>query len=247
MRYHGGKWRQGPRIALEVARLHRSGHHHYYEPFCGALGAAQRVAAHLDPRLIHLSDSNQALITMWNAFFKGWRPLGLKVSDHAKLKMAQDTRDPNTAFVGVALSFFGRWFNPPVSRDPAKWNRYVLQTVNAMERTHAALDGATFKCTDYRRVRYRKGSTVYLDPPYGENPHAIRNMHGSAVPFDTDEFWRYADHMVGDGLTVLVTGFSAPKDWRAIWSWGDTLTVPANRQALDRKTTEQIYVHRLQK
>lgn len=196
---------------------------------------------------MHLSDSNQALITMWDAFFKGWRPKGLRVRDHARLKAAQDPLDPNTALVGIGLSFFGRWFNPPVSRDPVKWALYTRQTVNAMERTRRALQGARFECADYREIKYRKGSTIYLDPPYGENPHAVRNLHGSAVSFDTNAFWQYAERLVGDGHTVLVTGFSAPKDWRTVYSWGDTLTVPANRAPLDRKTTEQIYVHRTQK
>jgi len=76
MNYMGGKWRQGPKIAEFVSKLIRPGMT-YYEPFCGAMGAAFRAApvcVAAGARGVVLSDYSVPLINMWRAAMSGWVP-----------------------------------------------------------------------------------------------------------------------------------------------------------------------------
>ena len=78
MNYIGGKWRQGPAIAKVVATaVHNTGAAAYYEPFCGALGAAVRVITKLGRKpgmRFYLSDKSKAVVTMLQALVDGWVP-----------------------------------------------------------------------------------------------------------------------------------------------------------------------------
>ena len=101
MNYMGGKHRQGPAIAKVIKTLLSPGCY-YFEPFCGALGSAHRVAQILPERVtMHLSDVNEPLINMWKAALDGWVPPDVVTNDeYDRVKLIRDPTDPMTAYCG---------------------------------------------------------------------------------------------------------------------------------------------------
>lgn len=77
MRYMGGKFRQSKAI-IEQLVIHKGNCYGYMEPFCGAMGVAEKalpVLAEHGFTEFHLYDISEPLINMWKAaIFNGWVP-----------------------------------------------------------------------------------------------------------------------------------------------------------------------------
>ncbi len=243
MRYSGGKMRQARVLAEWVSKLIRKGQD-YYEPFCGALGSARLcVPAAMKGGAARavLSDSSEPLMTMWRAVRDGWVPpakISRKIYD--RLSRTRDPRDPMTAFVGFGCSFGGRYFNPYPQAgidDAARRARDLV-----MKKAQALwYPQVVFRLTDYQRVRPRN-ALLYLDPPYvgSAKVHSHRE-------FDGVQFWAYARELVETGNTVMVSSFQAPKAWRSVHSWGNTVAWAAHTGGTTgRQFDERIFMHRSQ-
>lgn len=141
----------------------------------------------------------------------------------------------------------GRWGNAPASRDPVKWQEYLQQNINVTTRCAKVLADARFTYLEYRKVRPRRRSVIYLDPPYEENPHKINRFARHLPPFDHGVFWVYVNGLVEAGHTVLVTEFKdPPRGWKLVHDWGNTLGVPTNQTAIkrDKDVRERLYVNK---
>jgi DNA adenine methylase len=232
MNYMGGKHRQGSKIA-ETIRPHLYTGCNYFEPFCGALGAAYRVAEVLPPGVtMYLSDVNQALITMWQAVLDGWVPPDVVTeSTCQRVKSIKDPSDPMTAYCGYGMSFGSKWFGG--------YARNGIGTNYALNAQRSTLLKAKvlLKAQNYRDV---KGNGIYyLDPPYFGRTKA----HG--VEFNHDEFWEYARSLVARGNKVFVTEFVAPDDFVPVHKFGDTVVRHYSSKGADG-TCEAIFMHRNQ-
>lgn len=245
MNYMGGKARQGPKIAEFVMKVWKPGMG-YYEPFCGALGAAHRVVqkmidAGAEKPEIHLSDINESVINMWQAVFNGWMPPEVVTeATYNEVKGVRDPKDPMTAFCGHGVSFGAKWFGGYARDGKGKTNfalnsrKSTLLKLGVMSKANV-----TFQTTPFNNIR-PTGAVLYLDPPYAGRTKA----HGHSVPFDHDIFWRYAEEMTKVNV-VLVTEFIAPDDWVRVYSWGDTVVRHYSGKPSDG-TNESIFVHESQ-
>ena len=236
MNYMGGKHRQGPKIAEKIMEVWKPGMG-YYEPFCGALGAAHRVAGAMmavgaKSPTIGLSDSNESVINMWKAVFGGWVPPdAVPESLYNEIKGVRDPANPLTAYVGYGMSFGSKWFGGYARN--GKGTNYALNA----QRSVLLKASVLFKACDYREVT-PSNAVMYLDPPYEGRTKA----HG--VLFDHTAFWCYAEAMVRNNV-VLITEFKPRTGWVKIHDWGDTVIRHHSGKTPDG-TTEAIFVHESQ-
>ena len=235
MNYMGGKMRQGKAIANAVAAV--AGDKDYYEPFCGAMGAAMATLSH--PKFSGggavLSDSCVPLIGMWKALMSGWAPPDVVTEEtYQEVRRRADVDDPMFAYCGFGMSFGGKW-----------WGGYARNgagTDYALNASRSTLLKASvlLKACDYREV-LPDDAVIYLDPPYAgrTKPHAYVGL------FDHAAFWEHSRSLVKHN-TVLVTEFTAPPDFVVLHSWGDTVVRHHATKGADG-TNECIFVHESQR
>lgn len=183
-----------------------------------------------------LSDVSEPLITMWRAVLDGWNPPDVVTQEtYDRYKRARDPNDPMTAYCGFGMSFGGKWFGGYARNGVER--HYALNARRSVLLKASALLKASvlLKASDYRDVTPR-GQVIYLDPPYSGRTKAY---HFDS--FSDTEFWNYARHMSRDNA-VIVTGFSAPSDFRKVYCWGDTVVRHHSSRGADG-TTESIYAH----
>lgn len=246
MRYMGGKFRQSKALLATISRV--DGVPKFYaEPFCGAMGSAEKLVPHFGAMGcdIWLSDASMPLVTMWNAALQGWEP-PIYVDDdlygkYASRRHDPDATDPMTAWCGYALSFGGKWFGGLArqSRDDHAGNkRAQLNQQLALARKVAVIRPYVrgVICCDYKSVELPDRSVFYLDPPYADRTKA----HHTAGGFSHPSFWAHAAHLA-EKHDVFVTEFTAPPGWKKIHSWGDTVVRHGKGFESDG-TDEAIYV-----
>lgn len=218
MWYMGGKHRQSKALKAILTTSHGADHS-YYEPFCGAMGAASAIAPHFNESV--LSDASLPLITMWKALRQGWVP-PLTVDEETYARYAAkrhnpDCHDPMTAYCGYAMSFGGKWFGgfarsgAGIATSQANQRKAVLRKIEAIRES-------SIVCLDYREVAVPDKSVVYLDPPY----QSRTKPHHNGTGFNHETFWQYARDLSWR-CYVYATEFNAPDDWTPVHTWGDTV------------------------
>lgn len=198
-----------------------------WEPFCGGLNAS----VNLKCRVHHLSDANEALITMWRAVIEDdWMPDLNLVSRqmHAKYEKNPDPKDPWTAFLGFCCSFSGVWFGGYTGfrvhsrylRDRSSGPAVCepLQGINSVYRTKWKLED--------RDVTLDNGSFMDLDPPdgctvvYCDPPYEGTEGYKAAGQFDHPGFWARCRELSDNGLHVFVSELKCPGDFEVLWRGG---------------------------
>ena len=249
MNYMGGKHRQGPKIAAFIEPYMKPGLS-YIEPFCGAMGTAWRIlplAVKHDIEHIWLSDSNEALINMWQALLDGWEPPDVVTEEmYLHHKKTRDPKDPMTAYCGYGMSFGGKWWGgyarekrgQPIAMPSTKISKRLR--LNCRKKAfHIKPCSPRLSCCDYRALGGVSNSLIYLDPPYAGRCKA----HG--VDFDHDRFWAWADELAKLNNTVFVTEFLAPEPWERVFDFGNTVVGHYAGKPKDN-TCESIFMHRSQ-
>lgn len=198
MQYMGGKNRIRKTIAeyLESMRNNRV----YLEPFCGGNWVLQEMSGE---RVA--SDSNVALITLYQELQKGWNPpLTVSEEEYQYYKDIQDVLDPMTAFCGIGCSFAGKWFGGYArsgSRD------YIGNARNSLLKQLPLIMGVKFKAHDYHNgIPYN--SLIYCDPPY-------EGTTGYKDTFDSVEFWEVMRGWSRNN-TVIISEYKAPEDFKCV-------------------------------
>ena len=238
MWYMGGKIRQSRAITEKLTRLH-SDERTYIEPFCGALGCAEKAIPALAKAGIKnfiLSDTSEALITMWRFVIAGWNPPS-KVSEeeYAHHKSVRDPLDPMTAYCGFAMSFGGKWF-AAFARSGDRTPRNQINQRDATLRKADAIrpHNPVITFCDYTEYTGVENALVYLDPPYEKRTKA-HNFDG----FSTTNFWAWAE-VLSRRNCVIATGFEAPNNWETVHSWGHTV-VHHNKNKVASKVDERVF------
>ena len=231
----GGKQRQG-RIIAEYVRKVLGEEQWYVEPFCGALGVAQRVA---HEKMV-LADSSKSLITTWKAVQNPSLELPDTITEdeYQRLKKTRDPKDWMTAYAGFGVSFGGKWFGG-YARNKVGTN-FSRNLKRSVERKRDAARSATFVCADYRDLEIPPNSVVYCDPPY-----AKRTKAHDFKSFDHDEFWDWCRSKVAEGHVVLATEFHVPDGFVVLHSFGDTV-VRHHRGRTPDGTVEVLLCHESQ-
>lgn len=196
MRYLGGKSRIRKEIADVLNNTLRG--REYLEPFVGAAWILQEVQASIR----YASDSNFALITMYEELLNGWiPPETVSEDEYYHYKGIQDEYDPMTAFVGIGCSYSGKWFGGYAR---SKDRNYAANARNSLLKQLPLIKGVRFEYRDYRDWE-PKGMLVYCDPP-----HANTTQYKDG--FDSYEFWSVMRKWSRDNI-VFVSEYTAPEDF----------------------------------
>lgn len=188
MRYLGGKFRQGKKIAEIVARYLKPGGT-YIEPFCGSLWSACAVAKVAPPNVkMILSDKNEALVVMWKALLAGWTPpTHVSEREYLALKYTQDPQDPTTAFVAFGCSMAAKWFNGYARSKTHTVNfarQAIISSMKKLATLRNAAQEAKDSCEKKIGILRGRGLSFTIDhrdyTAYGGGGEG-RHLHGSAV------------------------------------------------------------------
>lgn len=230
MRYMGGKFRQSKAIVAELVRR-CNGKKKYHEPFCGAMGVAHKALPALHSAGVVafvLSDVSLPLVNMWKSAVSGkWEPPDFVSEDmYEKYKEEQDPEDPNTAYIGHACSFGGKWFGGLARHSRGKGvcdhtkKSQINQKLSVLTKAGILrVYKPKIVCCSYNGMSI-SNSLVYLDPPYADRTKAHKH-NGS--DFNHDEFWKWASGLRFNNNDVIATEFIRPNGWKTIHSWGDTV------------------------
>lgn len=246
MWYCGGKYRQSKAIVAELVRRHQ-GQKAFYEPFAGAMGVASKAlpALHVvGVRRFVLSDVSLPLINMWKAAISGkWQPPDF-VSEgmYDRYKEIQDPEDPNTAYIGHACAFGGKWYGTYARHDrEARGNDPKIAHSQLVQKNKTLEKAAILRkykpiliASSYENIK-PMDALIYLDPPY-EDRTKVHNFDS----FNHQHFWKWAERLLRFGNDVIATEFIRPQGWKTIHSWGDTV-VRHKAGVISDGTNERIF------
>lgn len=238
MQYLGGKHRTADEIAEDVAFIVRP-KSVVYEPFCGGLSVAEKLA----PRVHNIgasfvaSDANRALITTIQAVMRRtWKPPHeLSENRYEELKAANDPDNPETAFAAAGCSFGGKWWGG-YARCRRGYN-YIAAAARSLERKCAVLrdSRAAVVHADFWHLTPAARDTVYCDPPYADSVG-----YGMVDLFDHPAFWARCYHWSQNNIGVRVSEYTCgaageptarPSLWEPSISFGDVQILGRSRGA----------------
>ena len=239
MRYQGGKFRQGKKIAKVITELNTTTHTHtqYVEPFLGGCNIIPHLLNNNNTnnnfQTYRLSDSHECLMLMWHAVKEGWEP-PQEVSREHYLMMKDSPPSPEKGFVGFACSFGGKWFGGYASGGE---RNFALEGYRAIMKKARSLQSSKVTLTraSYEEVMLTaKDSVIYCDPPYaGTTGYSTGN-------FDHTVFWLIAEEVTRSNNLVLVSEYTAPNNWESVYSNTRIATLDLDFPSKGRK--ENLYV-----
>lgn len=204
----------------------------YYEPFVGGANVIQ----YLDiPNKIG-SDLNDDLIYFYN-YIKDhgidWIPdyLPPKEEYFDIIRNHKDDIPRHLYFAYKQLGSFngcrGQGYGAYENVDNLNRNKVVLSKELDRIRT------CKFICKDYRDIEYKKGSVIYLDPPY-------RGTRGYVTgAFNHKEYYEFAKELAKDNF-VLMSEYFMPRPFKSI-KWINAV-YSINKQSDKKDAIEGLFV-----
>jgi DNA adenine methylase len=233
--YHGGKQRIGKKIAQVIYNESTNIKEEegfkikgYCEPFCGMLGVYQHIpelfSSVNDPSRERDSilkykagDKNKSLIMMWKEAQKGWiPPTYITKKEYETLKYQKKSTSVK-GFIGHVSSFRGIYFGTWDYRLPKTIIKNNSHKVSKIATT--LVKDVEFIPGSYRMYTHLKNYIIYCDPPYENTEQRYYNEEVQLLKFDNEDFWRWCRKMSKDNI-IIVSSYSAPKDFKKIWSHG---------------------------
>lgn len=226
MKYLGSKARIWKHIGPIILESRREGQC-YVEPFVGGANSLSQVTGW---RLA--ADLNPYLIGMWNSLLND-EPQFYPIPESLYRLAAKSYKDRDGLFsdadlgwIGFNASYNGKFFDGYAGNYPSR--DYITEAIRNILRQIPFLQGVTFVCCDYRDLYIPPRSLLYLDPPYRQT---TRYRTGN---FDNDAFWEWVREKKNEGHTVFVSEYSAPDDFREVWS--GKVANPMNRFKVETRT-----------
>ena len=226
--FMGGKEKIAAHI-VQVIQQHAGDATRYLEPFMGGASIASR-AARLFPAAT-LADVDPDLVTLWSAARDGWvPPTSLSRAEYAAVRAEPDP-SPLRGFAAYGCSFGGKRWGGYAS--DGKGRDYVGQARRGVLAKAAGLAGSTIVRANYTDHAPGAGWVAYCDPPYaGTTPYV------GAPAWDAARFWQTMDAWADAGAVVLVSEYTAPDHWQAVWE-------RQKQMALGRYTSDRVAVERV--
>ena len=227
MQYMGGKHRAGRHIAVFLdASLRRLGGD-YYEPFVGGCNLLKHLELGEGQRAF-MSDANEALIRMYQAYRKGWRPPTEVSKEEHRAARELPNSDPRKAFIRFGCSFGGVWSSgyARASADDPKRN-YAQNAYKSLSTKR--IGAALYRYGSYTCIGQPTGATIYCDPPYADT-----RGYAAIGEFDSAAFWQWARGMAATN-DVFVSEYACPVEHRLVWSKEQKTTCTLG----DRKTATE--------
>lgn len=185
-----------------------------------------------------VTDINQYLVALYRDYAAGrfTPPDAISREEYADLKSTWATSAPSAihGFAGVACSFAGKWFDSYATN--ADGTDYVGAGVRWLERNRNILQRVDYVYGGYTSRVITQPGLMYCDPPY------VNTTQGySTKSFDSDAFWALSEIRANVGFTVVVSEYSAPDGWSAVWSKATKSTLNQHH-AYER--IEKLFVRR---
>lgn len=206
MKYMGSKRRYAKHILPIILKDRQEGQY-YVEPFCGGCNMIDKVVG---PRIA--SDNHRYLIALIKALQSGWSPPKLITEN-----LFNDIKNnPNSysdelvGYVGSQMTFGSVWFST-IRRDRTGKRDMSMESYRNVIRQREDLKGIDVRLSDYRSLEIPGGSIIYCDPPYN-------GVTGYGEPFNSEEFYQWCRDMSVKGHSVFISEYSAPPDFKEIWS-----------------------------
>jgi DNA adenine methylase len=224
--YHGGKQRVGKKLAEIIYEISTSLEEDldlsikgYCEPFVGMCGVYQHIPELFKnhrPKLVYKAgDVNDAIIIMWKAAQKGWKPpLTCTREKFNKLKSSKKS-SPEKTFVGCVYTYRGVYLN---SYFPHKLSK-VKSNAERVKSVAKKLKNVQFRTGAYQQFSNLKQYIIYCDPPYDNTTQYFYDTRGNRLNFDHTAFWNWCRKMSKDNL-VFISSYTAPKDFTKIFTKG---------------------------
>ena len=235
MKYMGSKRRIAKHI-LPIMLQHRSDGQTWVEPFVGGGNMIEkvtgdRIGADVNKwaieGLISIRDHVDELPKSNREFTE---------EDYSRLKVSDDYK--HKGFAGFAYSFGSKWMGGWRRGDGHRGSRdFVAEAYRGALRQHDLIQGVEFLVCSYSMLPpLPENSLIYCDPPYkGTTKYAI----GS---FDHDKFWQWCRDMSKAGHTVFVSEYSAPDDFKCIWSM-DNIVSGLTVNDTQKRNVEKLFVY----
>ncbi len=210
MKYMGSKARYAKYILPIILKDRQEGQY-YVEPFCGGCNTLDKVE---NPRIGN--DIHPHLICMFDAVSSGWMPPEFISEINYKGYQKDKVVDPETGYVGFALSFGGKWFGG-YRRDKSGDNSIENMKTQSRRSYKDALKqfpkllGVEFFNKNYWELDIPSNSIIYCDPPYAGTTKYSTNS------FDYDKFWNWCNEQINKGHKVFVSEYNAPEGWTCVW------------------------------
>jgi DNA adenine methylase len=227
------------RIANEILPIilkDRKENQYYIEPFCGGLGAFDKVSGNR----IGI-DKNKYLIAMWKGLQENReKPMEISKELYSKARTEYNNGtniefdDFLIGWIGWMASFNGRFFDGGYSGKTATRDYVDEQIRNTLKQVEL-LKGAIFVSGDYSDLEIFENSIIYCDIPYKDT-----KQYSTSKNFNHDEFWQWCRNMTEKGHQVFISEYQAPDDFICVWSKEVTNSM---NTTLTYKPVERLFVY----
>jgi DNA adenine methylase len=209
MKYVGSKNRHAKEF-LPIILENRKKDQWYIEPFVGGANVIDKVTGKRAG-----NDKHFYLIELLKAVRDGWQPPRVIGYQEYKNIQKQPSIYPPalTGFVLFCCSYSGKWSGGYARGFDKKGNprNYADEARRNLLKQAPALQGVLFGNYNYFDIVIPPESIIYCDPPY-------QNTTKYKDEIDYSLFWQWVRNLSSVGHSVFVSEYSAPDDFREVWS-----------------------------
>ena len=238
--YHGGKQKQGFKIATAIAdKTQGISMVGYCEPFCGMCGVYRHIPQLLGDNICYLAgDINESVIKMWSATQDGWKP-PIECNEQEFNNISSNkTSSEIRGFIGHACTFGGQYFG---SYKSSRENTKHLQTQSERVQTIAnELKNVFFSNGEYTQFSHLKRYIIYCDPPYNSTENRYYDEYGNKHNFDYSKFLEWCNMMSENNL-VIISEYNQPDNFELFWS---SKIVPNTLRGRSTTGQEKLFIHK---
>lgn len=239
-----GSKRRIAKYILPIMEAARKPGQTWVEPFCGGCNTLKLVRGKRWGNDIHLE-----LIAMYKALQKGWVPPDQINEDEYKRVMKTGSPELK-GYAGFTHSFGGKYgstyrrhtdkrIGEEIRGIKLKGSYLNVAYVGKVNKNLILseiplLKTVHFTNQNYFDLSFEKPVLLYCDPPYaGVSKYETKQ-------FNSRNFWHWCRKMKLEGHTVFVSEYSAPDDFKIIWS-GEIKTALNKHSASSFTVTEKLF------
>lgn len=207
MKYVGSKNKLSKEL-LPIINSFRKPDQTYVEPFVGGANLIDKIKG---KRIA--GDTHKELISMWKALQDGWVPPKIVSEQEYKAIRYGDYPDYLKGYVGFNLSFGGKWWGgyARYTSPQGVVQPFGLQAYKFVTEQIENIKGIEFHNLPYSELPIPNKSLIYCDPPY---KNTLKYKH----TINHEDFYGWCRDKTSEGHTVLLSEFSAPKDFKCIFA-----------------------------
>lgn len=139
-------------------------------------------------------------------------------------------------YLGFALSYGGKWMGGWSRHDASgvKHRDYVSEAYRSAVKQSDRLKNTILVHSSYDSLVVPPNSLIYCDPPYS-------GTTGYKGGFNHDKFWNWCRHMSSLGHRVFISEYSAPNDFKCIWS--GEITTSLTKDSGGKRGIEKLFIY----